>query len=180
MRAHHPHERDTTMKLKLDTKMSTSAEDVLAQLARQLYDKPGARLVGVVELAHVERTQPAPDTDAEASVKIRITALEVGRDEQEHHLREAMRALYLHRTASGTIDEAGEVELSKRTVELTGGVLHAVEAARLRAVVRHWGEYARAVGRASRPLTVSELLHEIAAVADGLEAAAFGVVESGT
>jgi len=168
------------VKLKLDSKMSTSAEDVLGQLARQLYDRPGARLVGVLELAHVERTQPAPDTDVEPSVKVRITALEVGRDEQEHHLREAMRALYLHRTATGTIDETGDVELSSRTLELTSGVLHAVEAARLRAVARHWGEYARSVTRSNRPLTVSELLHEVAAIADGLDAAVYGVLESGT
>lgn len=168
------------MKLKLDSKMATAPEDVLGQLAHQLYDRPGARIVGVVELAHVERTQPAPDTDAESSVKMRITALEVGREEQEHHLREAMRALFLHRTARGTIDEAGEVELSDRTIELTGGVLHAVEAARLRAVVRHWGEYARAVSRSNRPLTVTELLHEITTISDGLDAAAFGVVSSGT
>jgi hypothetical protein len=66
------------MKLKLDSKMATGPEDVLGQLAHQLYERPGARIVGVVELAHVERTQPAPDTDAESSVKMRITALEVG------------------------------------------------------------------------------------------------------
>lgn len=168
------------MKLKLDSKSSTAAEDVLAQHARPLYDRPGARIVGVVELAHIERTQPAPDADAEASVKVRITALEVGRDEQEHHLREAMRALYLHRTARGTIDEAGEVELSDRTIELTGGVLHAVEAARLRTVARHWGEYARAVTKTNKPLSSSELLRELAAIADGLDAAVYGVIESGT
>jgi hypothetical protein len=168
------------MKLKLDSKMATGPEDVLGQLAHQLYERPGARIVGVVELAHVERTQPAPDTDAESSVKMRITALEVGREEQEHHLREAMRALFLHRTARGTIDEAGEVELSERTVELTGGVLHAVEAARLRAVVRHWGEYARAVTRSNRPPTVTELLHELTAIADGLDTAVYGLVGSGT
>lgn len=168
------------MKLKLDTKMSTAAEDVLGQLAHQLYDKPGARLVGVVEIAHIERTQPAPDTDAEASVKVRISSLEIGREEQEHHLREAMRALYLHRTARGTITEAGDVELSDRTIELTGGVLHAVEAARLRAVARHWGEYARSVSRSNHPLVASELLHELQTIADGLDAAVYGVVESGT
>src|SRR5258705_12591698 len=110
--------------------MPPPAGDAPAHPARQLYARPGARLVGILELAHVERSQPAPDTDIEPCVKVRITALEVGREEQEHHLREAMRALYLHRTASGTIDETGEVELSGRTLELTGGVLHAVEAAR--------------------------------------------------
>lgn len=168
------------MKLKLDSKASTAAEDVLGQLARPLYDRPGARIMGIVELTHVERTQPAPDADVEPSVKVRITALEVGRDEQEHHLRDAMRALYLHRTASGTLDESGDVELSARTVELTGGMLHATEAARLRAVVRHWGEYARAVGRSNHQLSASELLHEVAAIADGLDAALYRIAESGT
>jgi hypothetical protein len=168
------------VKLKLDSKMRTAPEDVLGQLARPLYDSPGVRIVGIVELAHVERTQPAPDTDVEPSVKVQITALEIGREEQEHHLREAMRALYLHRTARGTLTESGDVELSDRTVELTAGVLHAVEAARLRAVVRHWGEYARSVTRSNKPLSNSELLHELAAVADGLDASIYGIAESGT
>jgi hypothetical protein len=158
------------MKIKLDTKLSTSAEGVLDELSRQVYDN----------LAHVERSQPAPDTEIEPTVKVRITSLEVGREDQEHALRDAMRALYLHRTASGTLTEDGEIELSKRTIEMTGGMLHAIEAARLRTVVRHWGEYARAVGRSNKPLTVSELLHEVVAIADGLEAAAFSIVESGT
>lgn len=165
------------MKIKLDSKMSAPAADVLSALARQLYDRRGRRIVGVVELTHDRRTQPAPDSEKEPEVTMRVTALEVGREEQEHHLREAMRALHLHRTANGTLDEANEVQLSDRTIELTAGVMHAVEAARLRAVVQHWSAYARQVTNTGKPLSITELRHELSTLADGLHAAIYGITD---
>jgi hypothetical protein len=164
------------MKLKLDSKLATQAEDSLGLHARPLYDRPGARIVGVFELAHVERTQPAPDADKEASVKLRITGLEIANSEQEPHVRDAMRALFLHRTAQGTLDPEGEIELSDRTIDLTAGMLHAVEAARYRTGVRHWQEYAgNAVSQSKRP-TVSDLLAELRTIRDGLAALAGGAI----
>jgi len=152
--------------IKLDGKLT--AGDSLARHAQNLYRRPGMRLVGVVELRHVERTQPAPDEDKEASVKLRITGLEVANAEQEDTLRKAMEALYIHRTAHGTLDDAGAVELSERTLEMTGDLLHAIEAARLNVGAAHFADYARRAAAVANA-TVAELRHELEAVAKGLE-----------
>jgi hypothetical protein len=159
--------------IKLDSKMATNARDAIDPLAGRLYANRGARVLGVVELAHIERTEPAPDADKEASVKLRIVHLEVAGDEQEEHVREALRALYLQRTARGTLDESGEVRLSERTLELTAGLLHAVDLARLRVAVGHWAEYLRRV-RSQDKLTASEIRHELDTIGDGLQAALLG------
>jgi hypothetical protein len=156
--------------IKLDSKMSTSARDAIDPLAPRLYVNRTARVLGVVELAHLQRMEPAPDADKEATVTLRITHLELAGEEQEEHLRQALRALYMQRTAAGTLDPDGEVLLSERTLELTAGVLHAVDAARLRVVVRHWSEYLRRV-QGTAEMTVSELRHEVDTVAAGLYAA---------
>jgi hypothetical protein len=156
--------------IKLDSKMATNARDAIDPLAARLYANRTARVLGVVELAHLERMEPAPDADKEAAVKLRITHLELAGEEQEEHLRQALRALYMQRTAAGTLDPDGEILLSERTLELTAGVLHAVDAARLRVVVRHWSDYLRRV-QGQPDLTVSELRHEVDTVAVGLYAA---------
>lgn len=158
-----------TTTAKLDSKMSRAAQDGLEGWVLPLYATPGKRIVGVIELAHVERTQPAPDADKEPSVKLRITHLEIANDEQENILREAMKALHLHRTAYGTLDEDGELQLSQGTLERTGGMLHAVEAARLRAAVVHWREQALRVYSIPEA-TVTEMRHEIDMLARGLAA----------
>ena len=154
--------------IRLDSKVSTNAGEALLRHAGRLYNRPGVRIVGVAELAHVERTQPAPDEDKEPSVKLRITHLEIANPEQEDVLRRAMEALYLHRTATGTLGEDGDVELSERTITLTGGELNAVEAARMRVAMRHWADYARRVLSLTNATTV-ELRHELEAIASGME-----------
>jgi hypothetical protein len=156
--------------IKLDGKPSANASLALERFAQKLYSRPGMNVVGVVELRHVERTQPAPDEDKEPSVKLRVTHLELAAPEQEDAIRQAMEALYLHRSAQGTIDEAGDINLSERTIKHTGGLLHALEAARMRVAVRHWADQARrALGVQS--ITVTEMRHELDAIAAGLEAA---------
>lgn len=159
--------------IKLDSKFSANADAALERHAGPLYNRPGVRIVGVVELAHVERTQPAPDEDKEPSVKLRVTHLEVANPEQEDAIRQAMEALYLHRTAQGTLGEGGDIELSERTIRLTGGLLHALEAARLRVAVAHWADQSRRA-LAVAQITAAEMRHELDAVAAGLEAALRG------
>lgn len=163
--------------LQLDSKMTTAAKGAIEPLIGQLYATPGMRIVGVIELAHLERTQVAPGGDKEEKVKVRITALEIANEKQEDALRQAMRALHLHRTAYGTVTEDADVELSERTLEMTGGLLHAIEAARLRSACLHWEQYARKVLAVKEP-TTTELLHELAAVADGLGAVLRSVREA--
>lgn len=166
------------MKIKLDSTMDPGAADVLGEVARQLYDRRGRAVVGVVELTHDRRLEPAPNSAKEREVTMKVTGLELARDEQEHTLREAMRALYLHRTARGTLNEADEVELSDRTLEMCAGMLHALEAARLKAVIEHYAAIARQAGATSKPLTISELRHELGLIADGLNAAVNGLIEA--
>ncbi len=164
--------------IKLDGKPGAAALLALEPHAQMLYARPGVRILGVVELAHVERTQPAPDEDKEPSVKLRVAGLEIANAEQEDALRRAQTALYRHRTAYGTITEDSEVELSDRVLEQTGGLLDAIEAARLRVAVRHWADQCRrALGVAS--ITVTEMRHELDAVAAGLEAVLRGEADDG-
>jgi hypothetical protein len=154
---------------KIEGKPSAAAAAGLEPWIQPLYAAPSKRVLGVLELAHILRTQPAPDADKEPEVKLRITHLEIARPEQEAPIREALRALYLHRTASGTLDEDGQLELSKSTLELTGGLLHALEAARLRAAVIHWHQQCRRVLGVNE-ITVTEMRHELDTIADGLSA----------
>lgn len=153
--------------IKLDAKIGGNPAAALEPVTRYLYDNPKARIVGVVELAHVERVEPAPDTDRERSVKIRLSQLEIAGKDEAEPLREVMRHLFLVRTATGTLDEHGQLQLSKGTIERTVGELTEIELARMIAGVRIQAENAR---RASTNVTTSpaELRKQIQAVANAL------------
>lgn len=156
-----------TTKIKLDSKIGGGPSSALEPLVRQIWDKPGCRIIGIVELAHVERTEPAPDTDGDPVVKIRVSGLEIAGKDHEGALREVQRALFLMRTANGTLDEDGQLQLSKGTIEHTAGLVTDVEVARLRAGLNIWVEYIRRVTQTQR-LTQTELRHEVQNVLDGL------------
>ncbi|MEV1245147.1 hypothetical protein [Nonomuraea sp. NPDC049750] len=158
-----------TTSLKFDNKVGASAASALEPHIRPVYDRPGCSLMAIVEFRHVERTQPAPDADKDPSVKVRLTHIEIPNKDQEGAIREAQRALFLQRTAQGTLDEHGQVLLTEGTLKRTAGLLHAVEVARLRAGLDHWVKYAARVNSNSK-LTVSEMQHELQLVADGLAA----------
>jgi hypothetical protein len=158
------------MKLKIDPKLGSAAEAALEPYISKLYTTPGLRLMAVVELKQDDKNSPAPDSEAGLWVKARLSSVEVASPEQEPVLRDAQRALFVQRTAAGTLDEDGEMQLDERTLELTGGMLHAVESARLTAVMRHWAAYIRRVNRTNE-LTITEVRHELDAVAQGLTAA---------
>ena len=158
--------------IKVDTKLSTNATATLDSLAGHLFRNPGVRIVGVVELAAIERTEPAPDEDKEASVKLGIKALEIGGGDHEHNLRDAMRAMYALRTATGTLDEDNSVELSEHTMRLVGARVGDIEAARLHVAINSWRQYARQAQTGD--LTREQLLKELKTIADGLGAALTG------
>jgi len=155
--------------VKIEGKIGGQAADAIEPHARDIYNQPGCRIIGIVELAHVERTEPAPDSDKSPSVKLRISALEIPAREQAGALREAMRALHLHRTAAGTLTDDGDIELSQQTMRQTAGLLSELENARLRAGLQHWTDYARSVATTVKPLSASELRHELQTVVDGLQ-----------
>jgi hypothetical protein len=140
----------------------------LAPHVARIYGRTGLRVMAVVELAHTERTEPAPDAEKEPSVTVRITQLEVPSPDQEGAIREVQRALYLERTATGTLDEANELELSKQTLKDAGGIVSHIAIARLSAGIHHWRGYIRRVN-ANEALTVGELRHELDAIAEGLD-----------
>lgn len=156
--------------LKFDSKVSASAQEALEPHVRPMYDQPGGRRMAIIEFAHIERTEPAPNTEGKPSVKVRITGLEVPNRDQEGAIREAQRYLHLQRTARGTFDdETGQLELSESTLRLTAGLLANIEVARLRAGLIHWQEYARRLVQGP-DLTLSEVRHEMQAVYEGLTA----------
>ncbi|WP_327377953.1 hypothetical protein OG393_30750 [Streptomyces sp. NBC_01216] len=164
--------------LKFDAKVSASAAEALEPHTRPVYENPGARRLFIGEFAHTERTQPAPGSEKEPTAKVRITHLEIPNQDQEGYVREALRFLHLQRTARGTLDDDGQLELDEHTLRLTGGQLAYIETARLKAGLSQWASYARRALHAS-DLTVSEIHHELKTIADGLTATLSGVREDG-
>lgn len=152
--------------VKIAGKASTSASDAIAVHANELYSVPGKAIVGIVELQHVERTQPAPGEDKEPVVTLRITSLEIANDQTETPLRDALRAMYEMRTAYGTLGEDGQVELTEEKVKRLGFDIAAVEASRLRVALEHWADYAARVLH-TRDITLTELMHEFRHMLDG-------------
>ena len=153
--------------LKLSSKPSTAAMQALEPHIRRLYARSGVRVMAVCELAHVERTEPAADSDKDASVTMRIAHLEIPAPDQEESIREVLRSLYLQRTSTGTLDELGNLELSKQTIEHAGGIVGHIAVARMTAGIHHWRAYVRRV-QTNQALTVGELRHELDALAEGL------------
>ncbi|SEG44568.1 hypothetical protein SAMN04489712_105258 [Thermomonospora echinospora] len=156
--------------IKLDSKLGRSATDALEPHVLPLYGRLGARIVAVLEFEAIERNQVAEDADKDAWVKLRITGMEIPTREQENALREAMRVLYLQRTAFGTLEEDGSIELSEDTLKHAAGVLADIEAAKLRAGVAHWAGRVRRTTGAAKDFTVAELLAEMRQIRDGLDA----------
>ena len=156
--------------VKIEGKVSTAAADALMRHADWLYNHPSGKIVGITELSHVERTEPAPDEDRERSVKLRLNILEIASPEQEEALRQAMRALYLHRTAQGTLTEDMDIDVAKQTLRLIGDRLADLENARLRVALRHWADYAQRAFNTTNA-TATELRHELDILNTGLEKA---------
>lgn len=156
--------------VKINGRPSASASEAVERYADTLYRNQGARIVVVAELKHAARTEPAPDEEKDRSVELKISALEVASPEQAEDLRKAMRALHLHRTAQGTLDEDGDIELANQTLRLCGDRLADVESAQLRAALRHWSDYTNRVFRTSN-ITETELRHELDNIRTGLERA---------
>jgi hypothetical protein len=159
-----------TTTLKIVGKPTSGAAEALERHVADLYARPGAHILAVMELRHVERLQPAPGSDKTASVGMKIVGCEVPTVEQEGAIREVQRALYLQRTARGTLDEDGQIVLTDDTLKYAAGLVTAIEVARLRAGLEHWVTYARQVVNASSKLAATEIAHEVQTVADGLAA----------
>lgn len=154
--------------LKVVGNPSSGAMQALEPHIAGLYDRPGVHLMAIVEMVHVERIQPAPGADGKPTVKMKIISCEVPNEDQEGVIRTAQRALYLARTARGTLDEDGRLKLDEDTLKRTAGELLWIECARLRAGLGHWTAYAQRVAGASAQFSTTEMAHELQSVADGL------------
>lgn len=155
--------------LKIQGKPSASASQALSPHVQSMYDRPAKRHLAVIELAQVERSEPAPDADKDRSVTMRVSAAEIGTGDHGEVLRDVMRALYVQRTATGTIDEEGQLILSSQTLKDAAGILGMHAVAQFSAGVHHWRDY---VGRVcgNQMLTIGELRHELDTIRDGLSA----------
>lgn len=109
----------------------------LDRYAARLYENPGMAVMGVVELIHEDRVQPAEGvSEKDPVVRLRIESLEVAAPgEQGDVLREVARFLFLSRTASGTLDGDHEVQLAKQTLDQAQGLVAGEEVARLRSAL---------------------------------------------
>jgi hypothetical protein len=95
--------------IKFDSKVLEDVREALAGHTLDMFRNRQGRWMAVVELAHVERTEPGPDEDKFPTVKVRITGIEVAADEYtDERLRELQRGLYRLRTKGGTLD--GELD----------------------------------------------------------------------
>lgn len=157
-------------KLKFESSVAAAAAEALEPWVRPLYEQPGKRLVAIIELATTERTEPAPNTDRVPVVKVRVTSLEIPADDQAGFIREAMRALFLQRTAHGTFGEDGQLEFAPETLRMVAGQMHAVGFARMKTHMQRWQEYLRRLAYGP-DLTASEWKHELDIVRQGLSAA---------
>jgi hypothetical protein len=156
--------------IKIQGQLTAGASEALAEHARALYDKPGSTRLGVIELRSDWNKAPAPGSETKPVVNLRIAGLEIAGRDQEGALREAQRTLYLQRTARGTLDEDGQLQLSQDTLKLTAGILADIETARLRAALNHWTLEINKVVH-SAILTDGEIRHELDRIARGLTVA---------
>lgn len=91
--------------VKFDSKVLTDVAEALEPHATAMFRNRQGRWMAIVELSHVERTEPGPEEDKAPSVKIRVSGIEVAADEfTDERLRQEQRDLYRRRTSSGTLD----------------------------------------------------------------------------
>ncbi|WP_228975010.1 hypothetical protein [Streptomyces sp. DH12] len=90
--------------VKFDSKVLTDVAEALEPFATEMFKQRRGRWMAVVELAHVERTEPGPDEDKNPAVKVRVVGIEVAGDEiSGGRLRSVQREMYERRTSGGTL-----------------------------------------------------------------------------
>ncbi|MEU7155133.1 hypothetical protein [Streptomyces chrestomyceticus] len=92
--------------IKFDSKVIADVEQAIRPHARELFKNLGHRVMAVVEITSVERTEQGPDEEKPDAVKVRITDIEIAGDEfTDEKLRQQASAMYRQRSAEGTLDE---------------------------------------------------------------------------
>jgi hypothetical protein len=99
--------------VKFDSKVLTDVAEALEPHATEMFKQRHGRWMAVVELSHVERSEPGPDEEKNPTVKVRVTSIEVAADEiTAGRLRGVQREMYDRRTAGGTLFEHNEDEVA--------------------------------------------------------------------
>ena len=99
--------------VKFDSKILTDVAEALEPHSTEMFQQRRGRWMAVVELAHVERTEPGPDEDKQPTVKVRVTSIEVATDEiTGGRLRGLQREMYDRRTSGGTLFQRDEDEVA--------------------------------------------------------------------
>ena len=108
----------------------------LDAVAARLYERP-APVMAVVELLPVDRIMPVDGaSEKDPVVRLRIEQLEVAPGgSQEDVLRDVARALYVARTANGTLGSDDEVQLAEQTIAQSAGLVRELEVERLRVIL---------------------------------------------
>lgn len=90
--------------IKFDSKVLTDVAEALEPHAAEMFKQRHGHWMAIVELAHVERTEPGPDEDKNPTVKVRVVGIEVAADEiTGGRLRGLQREMYDRRTSGGTL-----------------------------------------------------------------------------
>lgn len=126
-----------TTKIVLDGRMKGQSSEALDRLAEYLYENPGTKLMGITEFGVSFCGEPGPDVQGDRLVRLRLVGCEVGAGDQEHTLRTAQRALWLQRSATGTLTEEGDLQYSQAVLDSLDDHIDASEAVRLR-VAMDW------------------------------------------
>lgn len=97
--------------VKFDSKVLTDVAEALEGISEEMFKQRRGRWMAVVELGHVERSEPGPDEEKNPTVKVRVTTIEVAADEiTAGRLRAVQREMYERRTSGGTLfQHEGEV-----------------------------------------------------------------------
>lgn len=96
--------------VKFDSKVLTDVAEALEPFAEEMFKQRRGRWMAVVEIGHVERSEPGPDEDKNPAVKVRVMTIEVAADEvTAGRLRNLQRDMYDRRTSGGTLFEDEDV-----------------------------------------------------------------------
>ncbi|MGW1158452.1 hypothetical protein ACWD5Q_06665 [Streptomyces sp. NPDC002513] len=95
--------------VKLDSAAASIEASMPRDMRRGLFEKPGTVVFAIVELTSKSYTGHAEGEDKDPQVKLRVTACEVARsNEDAAALADAKRAMWRGRQIDGTLDEVGE------------------------------------------------------------------------
>lgn len=118
--------------MKFSYKLGQQPSEAVARIAPRVYEKKGASFLGIAEYVRTKALEDE-DPEKEDTVWVRVENLEIFNGEQEHIARNLIAALYLQRTAQGTLTDADDVAASEQTLNNAQGLITGHELARLKA-----------------------------------------------